>query len=85
MALLLAALAAWTTVRETRRWHKDGTALDVSISAAPLYDAQGNVTGIMAVLADITDRKAAEHALALERMRRLQHARQIDMLKSPCE
>src|SRR5262249_16463077 len=52
---------------ETRGWRKDGSAIAVSISAAPLYDARGNVTGIMAVLADITDRKAAEQALARER------------------
>jgi PAS domain S-box-containing protein len=52
---------------ETRRWRKDGSALDVSISAAPLYDAQGNVNGVMAVLADIADRKAAQEALSRER------------------
>src|SRR5262249_34018486 len=52
---------------ETRRWRKDGRALEVSISAAPLYDGRGKVTGIVAVLADITDRKAAEQALARER------------------
>jgi PAS domain S-box-containing protein len=52
---------------EARRWRKDGTTVEVSISAAPLYDAAGNVSGVMAVLADIADRKAAERALARER------------------
>ena len=46
---------------------KDGSLIDVSISATPLYDAHGKVSGVMAVLADITDRKAAEMALARER------------------
>lgn len=52
---------------ETKRWRRDGVQIDVSISAAPLYDAQGTVSGVMAVLADVTDRKAAELALARER------------------
>ncbi|MBY0527649.1 MAG: PAS domain S-box protein [Gemmataceae bacterium] len=52
---------------ETQRWRKDGSLVDVSISAAPLHDASGRVSGVMAVLTDITDRKAAEQALARER------------------
>jgi PAS domain S-box-containing protein len=52
---------------EAQRWRRDGSRLDVSISAAPLYDAAGHVSGVMAVLADVTDRKKAEEALARER------------------
>ncbi len=52
---------------EGQRLRKDGQPLSVSISAAPLYDADGRVSGIMALMADVTDRKAAELALARER------------------
>ena len=44
---------------EVRRKNKDGTLLDVSLSTAPLYDAQDNITGIMAMMTDITERKLA--------------------------
>lgn len=47
---------------EAQRSRRDGTMLDVSISAAPLYDATGNVYGFLAIIADITEQKrAAEH------------------------
>lgn len=46
-------------VRETR----DGRQIDVSISAAPIYDAAGNVDGAIAVHEDIGGRKRAESAL----------------------
>jgi len=52
---------------EAQRWRKDGSLVEVSISAAPLFDAQGEVGGVMAVLADIADRKTAERALTRER------------------
>lgn len=48
---------------ESIRQCKDGTVIDVSLSAAPLYDGRGQVTGIMAVVADITERKKAEEAV----------------------
>jgi PAS domain S-box-containing protein len=43
-----------------RRHRKDGTPVEVSVSAAPLYGAQGKVTGIEALLADITEHKSLE-------------------------
>jgi PAS domain S-box-containing protein len=46
-------------VRETR----DGRQIDVSISAAPIYDSVGRVVGAMAVHEDIRGRKQAEAAL----------------------
>jgi PAS domain S-box-containing protein len=46
-------------VRETR----DGRQVDVSISAAPIYDSAGTVVGAMAVHEDIHGRKQAEAAL----------------------
>lgn len=48
---------------ELRRRKKGGTPIDISISTSTLYDAQGNVTGIMALNADITERKKAADAL----------------------
>ena len=48
---------------ETVRQRKDGTLIDVSLSSAPVYDAAGNVTGRMAIVADITERKRTEAAL----------------------
>ena len=46
-------------VRETR----DGRQVDVSISAAPIYDSAGNVVAAIAVHEDIHGRKQAEAAL----------------------
>jgi len=52
---------------QARRQRKDGTEIDVSLSAAPLYDAAGQVRGVMAIIADITDSKRTEQALVRER------------------
>jgi PAS domain S-box-containing protein len=48
---------------EAVRQKKDGTSIDVSLSTAPVNDAEGNVKSIMAVLEDITERKRAEDFL----------------------
>jgi PAS domain S-box-containing protein len=53
---------AFTNV-ETHRRKKDGSPIDVSISTAPLRDANGNIDGIVALTADITERKRTEEAL----------------------
>jgi len=39
---------------ETARRRRDGTPVQVSLSAGPLFDAAGRVTGIMVVSADVT-------------------------------
>jgi PAS domain S-box-containing protein len=52
---------------ESQRRRKDGTFIEASISAAPLYDATGQVNGVMTLMADITDIKKAERALLEER------------------
>lgn len=39
---------------------KDGATLQVSLSAAPLHDAKGRVSGAVAVMLDISGRKEAE-------------------------
>ncbi len=48
---------------EARRRRRDGSAIDVSISASPLRDDSGRVMGAMAIVADDTARKAADQAL----------------------
>jgi PAS domain S-box-containing protein/excisionase family DNA binding protein len=48
---------------ETRRRRKDGALIDVSISTAPLRNARGEVTSVVALVTDITERKRAEEAL----------------------
>jgi PAS domain S-box-containing protein len=59
---IFTAVSAGTTVRgrEVRWPRKDGTLLDLMLSAAPLRDATGHVNGSIAVLMDITDRKRRE-------------------------
>jgi PAS domain S-box-containing protein len=48
---------------ETKRVRRDGTLLDVSISTAPLNDADGKPLGLVAIYTDITDRRRAEEEL----------------------
>lgn len=48
---------------------KDGTSLDVSVSMAPLYDARGNVSGLVSIIHDITGRQRAEEELRSSRER----------------
>jgi PAS domain S-box-containing protein len=49
---------------ETQRLHKDGTVIDVAITAVPLTDAGGHAAGVTTITRDITPRKRAERALA---------------------
>jgi two-component system cell cycle sensor histidine kinase/response regulator CckA len=48
---------------EVRRTRHDGTPVDLAVSTAPLYDAQGRLAGTVYLAADISDRKQAEEAL----------------------
>ncbi len=45
---------------ETRQQKKDGSPIDINVWTAALFDAQGEVNGIMAIVADITERKQSE-------------------------
>jgi diguanylate cyclase (GGDEF)-like protein/PAS domain S-box-containing protein len=57
-------LAGETFIKqETQRRRRDGNPIDIDAFLSPLRDAAGNVNGIIAVVADITDRKQAEKAL----------------------
>src|SRR5438067_4133728 len=48
---------------DVRRLHRDGSFIDVSISAGPIRDAHGAVTGAIALMIDVTARKRSERAL----------------------
>jgi two-component system, LuxR family, sensor kinase FixL len=54
---------------ETMRRHKDGSLLHVSLTESPIYDADGQLTGVSKVYRDITRAKAAETALEDSRAR----------------
>ncbi|HEU0247005.1 MAG TPA: PAS domain S-box protein [Gaiellaceae bacterium] len=54
---------------ETVRMRRDGTRIDVEISAAPIRDATGTVVSHMALFSDITDRKRHEQDLRASRAR----------------
>ena len=51
------------SLEETRRMRKDGMVLDVSLSVAPIHDANQKIVGTMVLIADISRRKRAEDAL----------------------
>ena len=42
---------------DIERRHRDGRTLHVNVSAGPIYGANGDIVGIMAVIMDITERK----------------------------
>jgi PAS domain S-box-containing protein len=50
---------------ELRRQKKDGTPIDIIFSAAPLYDTENNINGMVAVIADITEQKQQEEQVRL--------------------
>jgi PAS domain S-box-containing protein len=45
---------------ETKRFRKDGSIIDVSVSNSPILDAGGAVVGMSAVISDVTERNRAE-------------------------
>ncbi|MFS0514613.1 PAS domain S-box protein [Nostoc sp. UIC 10607] len=50
---------------ELRRFKKDGTAIDIIFSAAPLHDSDDSINGMVAVIADITHQKKQEEQVRL--------------------
>jgi PAS domain S-box-containing protein len=48
---------------ETLRLRKDGKIINVSITLSPVYDLQGNITGISFISRDITEKKTTEEKL----------------------
>ncbi len=43
-----------------QRRRKNGSTIDVSVSAAPLHDTQGQIYGVVALVADVSERKQLE-------------------------
>ena len=62
----IARIAAGETFRDLdlRRLHRDGSLIDVMVSAAPIRDAHGTVVGAIATMIDVTHRKRSERMLA---------------------
>jgi PAS domain S-box-containing protein len=48
---------------EIRLHHKDGSPVDVLVSAEPLFGEQGEFTGTLGIITDIRERKRSEEAL----------------------
>ncbi|MBW4055690.1 MAG: PAS domain S-box protein [Proteobacteria bacterium] len=61
------------TGMEVRVGRKDGSPVDISVSTAPLRDELGIIIGLMAVVADISERRRMEEALrdSLQKSRRI--------------
>ena len=55
---------------DIRQRRKDGAALDLRVSAAPLFDAAGKVRGIVKFVEDVTESKAIQ--------RQLEHAQRME-------
>jgi PAS domain S-box-containing protein len=51
---------------------KDGTHIHVNVNVSPMYDAQGNLSGLSSIIRDISDQKENEEHLRLV-MRELSH------------
>jgi len=61
-----AVLAGKTFVNlERRRITKNGTAITVAASSAPIQDGSGKVMGVVSIMIDITEKKQAEEALKI--------------------
>lgn len=52
---------------EILRMRKDGSKIYASLSVAPLFDAEGNASSLMAVIEDITERKRIQENILKER------------------
>ena len=67
--ILAGVRAGRTFSRETTRLARDGRPVDVILTTGPVLGAAGEPVGLSAVLVDITERKRAEAALAVEKAR----------------
>ena len=57
------ALAGHTFQKDTKRVAKDGTIIDVSLTATQIREESGRILGVVAVMRDIRERKKSEDAL----------------------
>jgi PAS domain S-box-containing protein len=65
-------IAAGETIQgiDVRRMHRDGSMIDVNMSAAPIHDVQGNIDGVIVSMMDVTARKRSERMLAVSEGRK---------------
>ena len=72
---LLLAVTSGVSINNliTVRTRRDGTPIDVAVTASPLFDARGTVVGVAEIAGDVTELISARDALALseERFRSL--------------
>ena len=68
----LQRIRAGETLRDLdlRRLHRDGTFIDVSVSAGPVRDASGEVVSVIALMLDVSARKRSERALSASEARK---------------
>ncbi len=66
---------------ETTRLRKDGSLVNVSVWTAPLRNDEGEITGMMTMLVDITDRKQAESEKAESLVREQAARAEVDVEK----
>jgi PAS domain S-box-containing protein len=68
----ISRIRAGETVRDldVRRLHRDGSLIDVSISAGPIRDAHGEVVSVVALMIDVTERARSLRALAASEARK---------------
>ena len=72
LSLYASTTSGKPAVLETVRLHKDGRLIPVGVSAAPIFDAYGQVSGVAAVHRDMTERRQHEEHIAFT-MRELSH------------
>ncbi|HYZ13730.1 MAG TPA: PAS domain S-box protein [Actinomycetota bacterium] len=65
---------------ETTRMRKDGSRIDVSLSVAALRDADGEISGMLGVIEDISDRRQAEQDRRRALDRQLRLATRLELL-----
>ncbi|HWA55665.1 MAG TPA: PAS domain S-box protein [Gemmatimonadales bacterium] len=65
--------------RVTRRRHRDGRPLDVSVSTAPIRGSDGRITGLVAIYEDITERRELER-VRQRLQERAEDARRLERL-----
>jgi PAS domain S-box-containing protein len=68
----ISRIAAGETFRDLdlHRLHRDGSLIEVMVSAAPIRDAHGTIIGVIATMIDVTHRKRSERALAASEARK---------------
>jgi PAS domain S-box-containing protein len=67
MAGILARIAAGERIDhyETKRRHKDGSLVEISLTVSPIHDPEGRIIGASKIARDISERRRADERLRL--------------------